>query len=898
MVAALSEGLDGRAVEREAVFAVLDRAAHGTVGVYLYGEAGIGKSTLLEAGAGEAVRRGFTVFMSRSVASEVTLPFVGLGDLFGTVGDGVFAGLSAPRADALAGALGRREPTHPPETRLLGHALVAIIRCLTEEVPLVLVLDDVQWLDASSAAALDFALRRLTVEPVAVLATFRTEPGEWPPAVPGERFELLPIGPLSLGALQRVLRSRLETPITRPRARRIHQESGGNPFYALELARAGDAFSATLSSLVGTRIAALPAESRELLATLAFAARPTSRLAAALGSEEALEAAERARVVVAAGDEIRFAHPLLAAAAREAATSSERRRAHLRLASLVDDPVERAHHLGFAHDAPDEIAAEALDGAARIASGRGASTVAAELAEAALRLTPDYHPDLWRRAVAAARRCRTIGDTARERAILDKLLIECDDPERRAEALWLLAALAGDEGDGATARTLISRSRDLANDDALAASICLDAVWLEGGIGGAVDPAKAALEHAERSGEPSLVAEALSAVAYTSFSHGLGFRPELFERAVELEAEAEFVETAKRPSTRFGLVAKWAGDLPLSRRLLEAAAERASAEEDASATVVLYYLAWLHLIAGEWERGLDRADEAYEVAVDAGREGDAAAARITRGILLAHLGRFDEVRLILDETLATVESLHSAYAVLWGWAGAIVASIDGDPATAASLLEPAVSDLRRRGLDEPGYHPWLPTCLDALLDAGRVDDAEDLLLWFSGHAGRLGCPWARAVAAHFEARLATGRGEPDALSLLERALELHERTGRPFDRAKTLLLYGETLRRAKQKRAAREALTTALAELERLGAAHWAARARDGLARIGGRAPAGGLTPSELRMTELVSSGKSNKAIAAELTLSVRTVETTLSRIYRKLGLLSRGELAAWAARQ
>jgi DNA-binding CsgD family transcriptional regulator len=203
--------------------------------------------------------------------------------------------------------------------------------------------------------------------------------------------------------------------------------------------------------------------------------------------------------------------------------------------------------------------------------------------------------------------------------------------------------------------------------------------------------------------------------------------------------------------------------------------------------------------------------------------------------------------------------------------------------------------MREHGFVEPGIYPWFPTQAEALVQLGRLDEAEELVDWMEGNALRLERRWALAMCAHVRGMIAGARGDSaTALEKLERAVELHSGVGRPFDRAWTFLAYGQALRRAKQRRAAREALEESVREFERLGATLWTERARDELSRIGGRGPASNeLTPTEARIAALVANGKSNKQTASELHITVRTVETNLSRIYAKLGVHSRTELGA-----
>jgi DNA-binding CsgD family transcriptional regulator len=900
----------GREPEYGRAVAFLDRGRHGLAGLVVAGAAGIGKTTIFDATLAEGRGRGFRPLVCRPAAPELQSSFAGLGDLLdGAALDDALPRLAEPQARALEVALGLAPASGALESRLLGRALLAALRALSRGSPLLIAVDDLQWLDAATVEALVFALRRLTDEHVVLLATVRTggdarESFEFDRALAG-RLERVLVGPLSIGAVQRLLRERLGARLPRPLLRRVYELSGGNPFYALELGRGlverGDErLPESLRGLLADRIERLPEETRRLLVVLAAAAAPGVALVRSLEAERALDAAERAGIVTCEGTTIRFAHPLLAAAALETATARERREAHGRLAGIVDDGEQRARHLAHSTAGSDEEVAATLEAAAAAALARGGPATAAELAEWSVRLTPaDYAAALHRRRLEASRRWRTLGNTVRQRALLDEALGASSRGPERAEVLRQLASIAGDEGERFSARALIAEAlEDAAGDDVLSAAICLEAVWLDGGFGGSLDAAQRALEHATRSGDPALEAQALSRLGYTSFSHGLGFRRDLFERAVALEEEVGFIDAANRPTTMYGVTAKWAGDIQLSRTLLEQAIARARRDEDASGNIVLFYLAWHHLITGDWSRALACTDEAREIAADAEREGDVAIVLATRAIVEAHLGLFDEAREHLDETSDAAEhakGLSDTYPVLRSWGAGLLSLLAGQPSDAAALLEPMMSALLARGLVEPGYHPWFPTCAEALIQAGRVEDAEALCEQLEATAVRFERRWPLAVCAHVRGSVAAARGDvTGALEHLDRAATLHEGTGRPFDRACTLLLQGQLLRRVKQRRRARETLEAALGEFERLGAAPWAAQARAELERVGGRAPARGLTPTEARLAALVAAGRSNKQIAGELFVTVRTVETNLSRIYAKLGLHSRGELTAW----
>jgi DNA-binding CsgD family transcriptional regulator len=219
----------------------------------------------------------------------------------------------------------------------------------------------------------------------------------------------------------------------------------------------------------------------------------------------------------------------------------------------------------------------------------------------------------------------------------------------------------------------------------------------------------------------------------------------------------------------------------------------------------------------------------------------------------------------------------------------------GDARDAERQLAPLVEVIWRAGIREPGFMRAVPDEVEALIMLDESARALVLLDPFEREARRLDRAWALAAAARCRAMLAAADGRlEEAERAFAESLGHHERLGEPFDLARTLLAQGVVQRRAKQRRAARETLQRALALFEELGAAIWAERARAELARIGGRAPsAGELTPMERRVADLVAAGRSNREIAAELVVTARTVETHLSRIYRKLGLRSRTELAA-----
>ena len=393
----------GREEEVAALHAFFERAGEGPASIVLAGDAGIGKSILWLAGVEAARERSLRVLGARPAEAEQGLAHAGLGDLLGDCAAEVLPELSPPRRRALEAALllGGDDDGATADPRALAVAVYSALVALAERDPVVIAIDDVQWLDASSAAALAFALRRLEREPVRVLLARRGDQiSTLELTLPGA-VEHVSVGPLSLGAVQGVIRDRLGRLVPRPTLLRLHEVSGGNPFYALELARALETVADplgpgqplpvpdSLEQLVGERLGALPEETRAALLVVAVVGAPPLALVEAAGIHtQTLAPAVEAQVLDLAHGEVRFVHPLLASAVIAGATEAERRTAHRLVAAVVDEPVRRARHLAAALEEPDAEIARLLEDAAGLARARGAPAVAAELGEAAGRFTP------------------------------------------------------------------------------------------------------------------------------------------------------------------------------------------------------------------------------------------------------------------------------------------------------------------------------------------------------------------------------------------------------------------------------------------------------------------------------------------------------------------------------
>ncbi len=443
----------GRAAERAELQAFVDQVASGPAALSLESEAGMGKSTLWGWAVALARERGCRVLAARPVEAEAHLPFAVLGDLVGNVLGQALEDLPSPQAEALRVALLMEPARAPLDERTVGVALMSALRALSSTGPVLVAVDDVHCSDSASVAALSFAWRRLSNEPVGTLLARRLgEPA--PRALDGLRLgRQVAVGPLNVGDLHRLLRDRLGQTFALPVLRRLHAASGGNPFYALEIARTLDRQPASLAEgliprlperlveLVAGRLAALPEATREVLASISALAHPTLRLVRSLPEgEEALRPAFAAHVLELDGHRLRFSHPLLAAAAVEALDPVRRRALYRRLAAVVADEDERARLLAIATDDPDEGVASALERAAARAVERGATAAAAELCERAYRLTPPDAPgERDRRAIRAARYHWAAADTEQARAVLEETATAGASGEARAEALCELA---------------------------------------------------------------------------------------------------------------------------------------------------------------------------------------------------------------------------------------------------------------------------------------------------------------------------------------------------------------------------------------------------------------------------------------------------------------------------
>ena len=901
----------GRDAELRSLSAFLGRRAtvDGPIALALEGEAGIGKSTLWRAAVEEASGRGLRVLVARAAESERTLAHAGLGDLFDRVLDDVLPSLSAPQRRALEVALLVEDTDgRPVDQRALGVAVRSALELLAED-GLLIAIDDLQWLDASSASALGFALRRLDDVGVALVWTRRRgEHGSSvEEAIDRDRIERLDVGPLSVGATHQILHSLLPHGVPRPMLRRLHEASGGNPFYALELGRALAADGAErdptqplrvpkrLEDLVADRLDGFTGATREALTLVSADARLTpALLAGAAVASEALEPAFSEHVLELADGAVRFTHPLLASVLYQGLSGAERQHAHGRLAAVVADPIARARHLALSTDEPDAQLAALLEAAAGTASAQGAPMAAAELGEHAVRLTPpDERADLDRRSAAAVRAHLAAGAFERAGVLAAEVVDRAAAGAERAEALVLLSETKNMPlAVPLLKQALLEPGAPAALRASIHQRLSLDVRFIEG-LDAAEEHAHAAVELAEVVGDEPLRASALGGLALIQLNSGRAGALALAEQAFDLVRDAEPSQATADASFSLvhGLV--WCAHFDRARALLETLYADWSERDERMAAYALWYLAMVELRTANYELADHHAQESRRLGGVYVREDTASPTGLFPLTLIAlHLGDLGRARALAEETcrLAELHStrLHGPLTTL-----GMVELWSGNPAAAVERFREAEEMTDAADGFEPTMRLWRAEQVEALLELGLVDEAVVRLDAWEADARRLGRDWAIAHAIRCRGVVAAACGDVErAVGLLTEAVELHESVGDPFGRARALLALGATRRRAREKRPAREAIERALSAFEEMGAASWAARARQELGAIGGRTRAEGLTPAERRVADLVANGRTNAEVAATLFLAERTVASHLTRVYAKLGVRSRTELA------
>jgi DNA-binding CsgD family transcriptional regulator len=900
--------LHGRSAERSLIAGLLDGARASRSGVLVIrGAPGAGKSALLHdaiAGASDA-----RLLLARGAETETELPFAALHQLLRPLFDRVDR-LPAHQARALRGALGV-EPAAGDDRFLVALAVLGLLADAAEDAPLLCVVDDAHWLDESSAATLLFVARRLEAERVAMLFAARDEDVRGFAAVGLPELRLFGLDRQAAAGL---LDERVDVEVAAEVCDWLLERTGGNPLALLELPACltPDQLSGReplpaqlpltegVERLFTSRVNELPPTTRSAL--LVGAAEETARLAtvlraaAALGAPaDALDDAERAGLIRVRDGELLFRHPLVRSVVYQAAAAGERRAAHRALARVLGDEGDadrRAWHLAAAATNADENVVRELDAVAERARGRGGYEAAAAALTRAAQLTADPSARC-RRLVSAAENAWSAGRLGRVAGLLAAAQPLADDPLLRADIGQLRAWHELSVGSAAAAlRILLGAARDATAVDArrtrrmLAA--CAEAAWLVGDreVGNQLGPIAATL------GTPQDDADRLFADLIDGFLRHLnGDVPGAVDRLVAAIDRAERLDEPGMLASAAHHVF-YVGNDDAAYRLNARVVGRARAAGDVGQVLfALPRLVQAEVMIGRWTAAAAGAAEAVRLARETGQNGLAAPPLSWLALLAALRGDQDGVDAHIAEIdRSAPESLGifaTAVADVCAWARAVQKLASGRPASAAMQLEqldhPVVADMA--ALDR----------IEAAALAGRTQDARRWLEPVDAFARHTAAPWARARAEHCRGLLATGS---EALGRFEEALAHHRQSGRPFERARTELAYGELLRRLRRRADARAHLTAALDVFEMLAASQWADRARAELRACGQSARRRDpselrrLTPQEVQVARFVARGLPTREVAEQLFLSPRTIDYHLRNVFAKLGISSRAELA------
>ncbi len=910
--------LVGRGVELAATerFLAAPLSPPGPRALVLSGTAGIGKSILWETALATATSGGIAVMRAAPAAAESDLAYAGLTDLLRCVPPGVLEGLPDPQRRALLVAT-LEEPTGDGalDRRTVAAGLLGVLRRLSERGPLIVAIDDVQWLDAASSGALEFAVRRFEDDDVRLFLAVRGESDASAPlalerAMPPDRLDRVALGPLSVAALFQLLRARLGHAFARPTLLRIAEWSGANPLFALEIGRAilasGGALEAgvpppvprELAEAVAAHMRSLSVDERRTLLVVACAAHPSRSVVA--------EACRRLRwrmrwpddptLIRVSASTLRLGHPLIAAQVIAIAPDEERRSAHRALAALAEGSEERARHLALGATGPDEAVGAALEGAASEAAARGAPEIAIELADLASTLTPPGEPErLLRRRRALGELLLRAGETRRARDVLDAA-VEAGPPgmERALTRTALAALVAQDEGPAAAAELCRAALAEVGPDPIARARVEL--TWSR------VSPdARDGLGHARSAlkllpdAEVELRAQALAAVVSGISTLGEPVPAELLEEAVRLEGAAPPARLLDGAAAKSAWLRLMDDDLDRAHREYDVLRERADQLGDESSLArILVELAQTDLRAGRWDEVTEHAEEAIRVADRAGREHDRVMAVIQLGAIAAARGVRSDAERYFGEAGRYADRAGDAFigAIVAGNLGAL-ALAEADPAAAERCFADAEARLAEAGLADTALGRFQADRLEALVEMGEIARAALLASELETRARRNGRRRPLAFVARGRGFVAAAQGDLDAaLVAFSESVEGLEALGMRFEAARSLLARGIAHRRRREKRLGHDDLARALETFDALGAIAWAERTRRELGRVGLRpsAPAE-LTETERTVAALAADGRTNREIANLAFMSPRTVEGVLARVYPKLGISSRAEL-------
>ena len=901
--------LVGREVELELLRQLLEPDRVAGASLVIVGDAGLGKSRLLDFAAEAARETGWTVLRSRGGRSETEVAFAGLHQLVHGVLDRSDQ-LPAAQRSALQTALGLESDDEPTPLRV-GVALLSLLSAVAAAEPLLLVVDDSQWVDSATLDALAFVVRRADHEPIVLLSGAR---GEVPPPqlAPLPRLVLEPLGPRNSVALL----DSLQTPLRASDRHEILSQADGNPLALVELARAVSMsptaalrwtitplpLTDRLYEIYGSSLAALPPQTRRALLIAAVADAGDGavlRVATARVPNDDWLPAEDAGLVTVR-DVVRFRHPVLRAAVYRAASAGERREAHETVAGLlVDYPDRQAWHRAATSVAPDDEVAAQLETSALQSGRRGAYTEAARALERAAELTADAD-GRSHRLLRAADAAIKAGDVASVRELLARVRESTQDPELLRVAAHIEAYALATTLDHDSARVALRHSiRISLTEDPLAALGSLTTAALLANFTGDESIRREVVDLAADldrvlAGHP---AETLHIVATARLwiDAAVSLVDDRDALVARFRALMEVEVTDPDVAMTLGAAAMVLDETDAAVRLFTNAADRARLRRtDYVGAATLNGLAWSCLIRGRWDEALAVANEGYQIALVGRQEMHRLNAIAAEATVAALRGDARLARASISSVLNAIDPGETGGIVARiRQASAFAAMADGDHALAFHELSRLFQSDGR-----PTHYQYSWYALADLAASGvRSGAAGPARLLVEQAMAHLAGPLQPRLRLQVDRALALLAESDDDAEHYFRAAVAGADLQVPFELAQARLDYGEWLRRRRRVIEARTMLEAAREEFERLNAAPSLERALVELRASGIKQTERGpnrfsqLTPQQQLIARLAASGLTNREIGERLFLSPRTISTHLYAIFPVLQITARAQL-------
>ncbi len=896
----------GREADIARIEKLLDHVGDGGKALLISGEAGIGKTTLLEFAQVFARQRGFRVLYMSGVIAEAHLPFAALQQAVGPI---LRQAEKLPQRQhaALLAAFGLGDDTTVPDTFLVALATLTLLTESAVRKPILLVADDIQWLDQPSHDVLSFISRRLSSDPIVLLMAARSDSEEAFPHWSVPRHQLTR---LDAAAAERLLDA--ESPdLPLDLRQRFLDVAAGNPLALVELPRGerkpetGESHWVPLTDRLEraffSRVSVLPTATRALLLIIAENDSRSIREVLDAGEVllhekvalETLAPAASARLIEIAAGEVRFRHPLVRSAIHQASSPVMRHNIHAALSRvIIDEPDRRIWHRMASAVGPDEALAAELDAAAARSQRRGALATAITALENAARLSGAALPRS-ERLLRAAEFAAELSQSETVERLLRKADLDRPPLRVRAQVAWIREMSQPlTVSDLSRISALIALAADARADGAN--DLALDLLWRAvqrcwwSNVGDTVR--ESILAAAGELGLPKTDARLIAIPAYAGpLAHG----GDVYRK---LQAYPTTGVGDPMAARILGLTANTIGAFDFGLRwLTEASTALREQGRLGELARVLFSRSVAETETGDWMGALRSSAEAIRFGEETGHAIWVAAATIVQARLAAMRGNFEAAEAYAVQAERLVLSPGSS---LWL---AMLENARGIAALGAGRPAEAYEHLQRvHTPGDPAFNTslqfyWLVDYVEAAASCGQEAAALSIIEEVERHSAPVAVPWVQMMLYHGKALLASpNRAE----MFFQRGLGTAAQNW-PFLRARLLLAYGGWLRRQRRIAEARVPLRTAREVFDALGASPWSERARLEL-RAAGEATRpraelilDALTPQELQIAELAAGGLSNKEIGARLYLSHRTVGYHLHRVFPKLGITARAGLRA-----